>query len=54
MPKLPEYPRFNTQTPELRKRIATAIAALLSDHLVRLATEELFTDPEDAFIRLKN
>ena len=54
MPKLSEYPRFDTQTPELRKRIATAIAALPSDHLVRPATEELFADPEDAFIRLRN
>jgi hypothetical protein len=54
MPKLPKYPRFDTQTPELRKRIATAIAALPSNHLVRPATKELFTDPENAFIRLRN
>jgi hypothetical protein len=54
MPKLLEYPRFDIQTPELRKRIATVIAALPSDHLVRPVTGELFADPEDAFIRLKN
>jgi hypothetical protein len=52
MSKLPEYPRFDTQTPELPKHIATAIAALSPDHLPAIG--ELFADPEDAFIRTRN
>ena len=49
-----EYPKFNTQTPELRKAIATAIAAIPANHWVRPRKNELFTDPEDAFIRICN
>ena len=52
--KAPEYPEFNTQTPELRKAIATAIAAIPTDHWVRPRKNELFADPEDAFIRIRN
>jgi hypothetical protein len=50
----PEYPIFNTQTPELRKYIATVINTLPPNHLVRLKAGELFTDPEDAFIYIRN
>jgi hypothetical protein len=50
----PEYPIFDTQTPELCKRITTVINALPPDHLVRPKAGELFTDPEDAFIRIRN
>jgi hypothetical protein len=50
----PEYPIFNTQTPELRKHITTVINTLSSNHLVRLKARELFIDPEDAFIRIRN
>ena len=49
-----EYPEFNTQTLELRKTIATVIAAIPTDHWVRLRKNELFVDPEDAFIRISN
>ena len=52
--KAPEYPEFNTQTPELRKTIATAITAIPTDHWVRPHKNELFADPEDAFIRIHN
>ena len=52
--KAPEYPEFNTQTPELRKAIATAIAAIPTDHWVRPRKNELFADPKDAFIRIRN
>jgi len=52
--KAPEYPEFNTQTPELRKAIATTIAAIPANHWVRPRKNELFTDPEDAFIRIRN
>jgi hypothetical protein len=49
-----EYPEFNTQILELRKAIATAIAAIPADYWVRLRKNELFADPEDAFIRIYN
>jgi hypothetical protein len=52
--KAPEYPEFNTQTPELRKAIATAIAAIPANHWVRLRKNELFIDPKDAFIYIYN
>ena len=41
----PVYPHFNTQTPELRQRIATVIAAIPPDHWVRPKKNELFADP---------
>ena len=50
----PVYLNFNTQTKELRKRIATAIDALPLEHLTRPKAGELFADPEDAFIRIRN
>jgi hypothetical protein len=50
----PEYPIFDTQTPELRKYIATVINALSPNHLVRPKAGELFADLEDAFIRIRN
>jgi hypothetical protein len=50
----PDYPHFDTQTPELRHRIDTAITAIPPNHWVRPATGELFADPEDAFIRMRN
>jgi hypothetical protein len=50
----PEYPIFDTQTLELRKRIATVINALPPDYLVRPKAGELFVDPEDAFICIRN
>ena len=52
--KAPEYPKFDTQTPELRKAITTAIAAIPADHWVRPRKNKLFTDPEDGFIRIRN
>jgi hypothetical protein len=48
------YPHFNTQTLELRQRINTAIAAIPPDHWARRKKNELFTDPETAFIRLRD
>jgi hypothetical protein len=50
----PVYPNFNTQTKELRKRITTAINALPLEHLTRPKAGELFADPEDAFIHIRN
>lgn len=54
MLELPEYPHFNTQTLELRQRIATAIASIQPAHLLRPVTNEVFANPEDAFIRLRD
>ena len=51
---LPEYPHFTTQTLALRQRIATAIAAIPAAHLLRPATGELFVEPEDAYIRIRD
>jgi hypothetical protein len=48
----PIYPYFNTQTPELRQRITTVITAISPNHWVRPKKNELFVDPETAFIRL--
>ena len=50
----PVYPQFDTQTPELRKRIAAAINALPAKHLTRPKAGELFADLEDAFIYIRN
>jgi hypothetical protein len=50
----PVYPNFNTQTKELRKHITTIIDALPLEYLTRLKAGELFADPEDAFIRIRN
>jgi hypothetical protein len=52
--KAPEYSKFDTQTLELRKAITTAITTIPADHWVRLRKNELFTDPEDSFIRIRN
>ena len=52
--KNPLYPHFNTQTPELRKRIKTAITAIPLDHWVRPKKNELFADPETAYIRIRD
>jgi hypothetical protein len=49
-----EYPKFNTQTPELHWRIATAINAIPPNHLVRPKKNKLFADPKTAFIRLRD
>jgi hypothetical protein len=58
MSKLPEYPHFNMQTPELRQYIATIIATIIAaippEHLLGLVKNELFASPEDAFIRLRD
>jgi hypothetical protein len=54
MSKLPEYPHFATQTPELRQRITTAIAAIPPAHLLRPVKNELFTNPEDAYTRIRD
>jgi len=54
MSKAPEYPQFDTQTPELRQRITTAIAVIPPDHWVRPKKNELFADPKAAFIRLRD
>jgi hypothetical protein len=52
--KAPEYPKFDTQTPELCKAITTAIAAIPADHWVRPRKNELFADLEDGFIHIYN
>jgi hypothetical protein len=54
MSKLPEYPHFVTQTPELRQRITTAIAAISPAHLLRPVKNELFINPEDAYTRIRD
>jgi hypothetical protein len=54
MSKLPEYPHFDTQTPALRDRIATAIAAIPAAHCLRPVKGEVFVDPQDAFVRLRD
>jgi len=58
MSKLPEYPHFNMQTPELRQHIATIIATIIAaippEHLLSPVKNELFTNPENAFIRLRD
>jgi hypothetical protein len=53
-PKAPEYPKFNTQTLELRKAITTVITTISADHWVRPRKNELFIDPKDGFIRIRN
>jgi len=40
--------------PELCKRIETTIAAIPPDHWVRLKKNELFADPETAYIRIRD
>jgi len=50
----PVYPYFNTQTPELRKHIETAISAILPDHWVRPKKNELFADPKIVYIRIRD
>ena len=52
--KAPEYLKFDTQTLELHKAITTIITVIPADHWVRPRKNELFTDPEDAFIRIRN
>jgi hypothetical protein len=52
--KAPEYPKFNTQTLELRKAIVSAIDAISANYWVRLRKNELFADLEDAFICIRN
>jgi hypothetical protein len=52
--KTPKYPKFDTQILELRKAITTVITAIPADHWVRLRKNELFIDPEDGFIRIRN
>jgi hypothetical protein len=54
MSELPEYPHFPTQTLALRKRLATVIAAIPHAHLPRPVKNEIFTNPEDAFIRIRD
>jgi hypothetical protein len=49
-----EYPKFNTQILELRKAITSVINTISTDYWVRLRKNELFADPEDAFIRIRN
>ena len=52
--KAPEYSKFDTQTLELRRHIATTIDAISPDHWVRPKKNELFADLETAFIRLRD
>jgi hypothetical protein len=52
--KAPEYPKFDTQTPELCKAITIIIAVIPTDHWVCPRKNELFTDLEDGFIRICN
>jgi len=48
------YPRFNSQTPQLRAQIAEAINALPISHLTRPAGGEIFTTAEEAKTRVVN
>jgi hypothetical protein len=54
MSTLSIYPHVTTQTAKLRAEIAEAIAALPPTHLLRPVQNEVFADPEDAYIRIKN
>jgi hypothetical protein len=49
-----EYPKFDTQTPELCKAITTIITIIPADYWVRPRKNKLFADPEDGFIRIHN
>ena len=49
-----EYPKFDTQTLELHKAITTVITAIPADYWVRPRKIELYADPEDGFIRIRN
>jgi hypothetical protein len=51
MSTLSIYPHATTQTAKLRAEIAEAIAALPPTHLLRPVQNEVFADPEDAYIR---
>jgi hypothetical protein len=48
------YPRFNSQTPQLRAQIAEAINALPPSHLTQPAGEEIFITAEEAKTRVIN
>ena len=50
----PVYPHFNTQMLELYKCIKTVIIAIPPDHWVRLKKNELFADPETAYICIRD
>ena len=49
-----KYPKFDTQTLELHKAITIVITIIPADHWVRPRKNELFIDPEDGFIRIRN
>jgi hypothetical protein len=53
-PKALEYLKFNTQILELYKAITTIITTIPADYWVRLRKNELFIDPEDGFIYIRN
>ena len=50
----PEYPRFASQTKELRKDIADAIEQIPQKQYLRPATGETCDILDDAFIRIKD
>jgi hypothetical protein len=49
-----DYPRFATQTKELRAQIGQAIAAIPEAHRLRPATGESYATPDEAYIRIKD
>jgi hypothetical protein len=51
---IPEYPRFSTQTKELRATIADAIQSLPEAHRTRPVTGEAYDTPDQAYERIKD
>jgi hypothetical protein len=49
-----DYPRFATQTKELRAQISQAIAAIPEAHQLRPATGESYAMPDEAYIRIRD
>jgi hypothetical protein len=49
-----DYPRFATQTKELRAEIHQAIAAIPEVHRLRPATGETYATPDEAYTRIKD
>jgi hypothetical protein len=49
-----DYPRFATQTKDLRAEINQAIAALPGAHRLRPATGETYATPGEAYTRIKD
>ncbi len=50
----PDYPRFVTQTNELRTEIDQAVAAIPEPYRQRPAVGEAYLTPDKAYIRIKD